>query len=241
MESVVPFCPLCQISFTRTDMVAYALSCNHLVCNYCLNKQLETSDYLRCYFDGTYTPRCYARELQGLATALVNEYAEVVQITMHSQAVKLDEALRIRFNIYYDRAKIPCRTRNCPLFAINKCGYDHSNKFYKKTYCSFGSSCPNAASCIFIHPGEALQTCTIDTSSTPRPSQVAAAFPPVSSSNQSTYDPSSFYSTMTCAPHHHNYYSSDLPTLVPWHCQNCGSYNPGEVSSCSQCSFCIRR
>ena len=241
MESVVPFCPLCQISFTRTDMVAYALSCNHLVCIYCLNKQLEPYDYIRCYFDGTYTPRTYARELQGLATSLLNEYGEVVQISMNFQAVKLDEALRIRFNIYYERAKIPCRTRNCPLVAIHKCGYDHSNRFYKKSNCSFGSSCPNSASCIFIHPGESLQTCTVASSSTPRPSQVAAAFPPVSSSTQSTYDASSFYSTMTCAAPCHNYYSSDLPTLVPWQCKNCGYYNSGEVSSCSQCSFCIRK
>jgi len=238
MEAVVPFCPLCQTSFTHADRAAYVLSCNHLVCSYCLNKQLYNNEYYRCYFDGTYTSVNYVRELTGLAWALSNEYLEVMQITMGMQAKRMDEVLKARFNLYYERATIPCRTSNCALAVGGKCGYDHTNRFYKKTNCAFGNTCPNMNTCIFLHPGETRQTFALETSSTPRPSHERAAFPPVSPPSSSDYDPNSYYSTMTYQAPCHNHYASDLPTVETlWTCPNCHSSNRAELSSCPQCSY----
>lgn len=240
MEAVVPFCPLCQISFARADMTAYVLSCNHPVCSVCLNKQSVSADYYQCYFDWTYTAVNSIRELKGLAWSLNNEYLEVVQITMGMQAIRMDEILRSRFNIYYERTKIPCRTRNCAL----KCGYDHTNRFYKKTNCNYGYNCPNAGTCIFLHPGESTQTSTLGPSSTPRPSALAtaAASPvePPCSSAPSAYDPLSYYGTVALPRPCPNHYSPDLPTVAnSWQCPNCQTYNTTEVFYC-QCTFARR-
>ncbi len=240
MDNVVPFCPLCQVSFTRPDMQCFSLSCNHLVCQYCLLKQQYNDDLYRCYFDACYTPISNARYLQGLAEFLTNEYAEEVQLTMGTQARRLDEALRVRFNLFYERAKISCRTRNCPL-ALTKCGYDHSGQFYKKVNCPFSNSCPNLGTCIFLHPGEATQSSSVAISTTPRPSQMA---------NYQTIPPAGVYPSSESPnyqlvtipdPRVPNYAPVEGATMpVSWQCPNCRSLLTAQHLSCPQCT-CVAR
>lgn len=233
----MPYCPLCQVSFTRADMTAYVLSCNHPVCIYCLNKQSVSLDYYQCYFDGTYTQVNSVRELTGLASFLSNELGEVMEITMKTQALRMDEMLRRRFNINYAKTNIPCRTQNC----TSKCEYDHTKQFYKKKYCPLGYACLNVMTCIFLHPGETTQTSSFTPSSTPRPSAVAAAIAPVKQSYrsaQSDYDPKSYYDTVTYSRPLSSYYSSDLPTVEnPWQCPNCHSCNDAMFLSCPHCTY----
>ena len=241
MDAVVPFCPLCQVSFTNTYMTAFALACNHIVCIYCLRKQQLSDTHFRCYFDGCYTMVGSERHLQGLAEFLINEYAEVAMVTMGTQARKLDEALRIRFNLFYDRAKIPCRTRNCPL-AQTKCGYDHTGQFYKKTHCGFRESCPNAQSCIFIHPGEAGQSQQLIGSPTLRPSQLAnTPTLPVYGGYQSQANSSSYYQMQTIPDSRIPVCADGEGQTMPvyWQCLNCGTQIYGQ-NRCSQCTCCSR-
>lgn len=234
MDAVVPFCPLCQTSFTNQYMTAFALACNHIVCSYCLGKHQPTDTHYRCYFDGCYTAVGSERLLQGLAEFLTTEFADVAMFTMGTQATKMDEVLRVRFNLFYDRSKIPCKTRNCPL-AQTKCGYDHSGQFYKKTHCGFSGSCPNAGTCIFIHPGEVGHSEPLSVSSTLRPSQIVnAAMLQAYNGYPSPPNDSSYYQLQTIADYR-------LPQCVPeetmpvaWYCQNCEAPNYGQ-NFCSSC------
>lgn len=237
MESVVPFCSLCQVSFSRPEMQCFCLSCNHLVCQFCRLKQQSDETLYRCYFDGCYTPISNARPLQGLAEFLLNVYAEEVQFTMGTQARRLDEALRVKFNLFYERARIPCRTRNCPL-ANTKCGYDHSGQFYKKSHCPFPYSCPNPDTCIFIHPNEAPQSTDLAPSATPRPSQLAnyQTIPGYPSSPSQNYD-------LVTIPEPRNpiYSPIESPTMpVSWQCPNCRSVLTAQYTSCPQCHYLAR-
>ena len=235
MEDVVPFCPLCQTSLTEPWVVTYALACNHLVCQRCLWKQCVDDCSLRCYLDASITRFEHVRELRGFANDLAEAYLEVVQLTMGSQAMRLDEALRTRFSVNYERGKITCRRVNCPDVKNGKCKYDHSGQFYKKTWCGYNDTCPNKSTCIFLHTGEETQSTGLATSPIPRPSQTTDFNTLPTSSINSILD--SRFQTIPDARVNYYYPGSEATLPEYWQCPNCKSGNHRSHTGCSQCSF----
>lgn len=112
------------------------LICNHLYCKVCVEK-IKIDDHYVCYFDG-FTSRSIT-ELAGLKQQLL----AVVSVTNGGMLGPAIENHGIRF----DKLNIPCKFRGCG----QRCPYDHSGKYFKKTECPFRMTCPNISKCIFQH------------------------------------------------------------------------------------------
>lgn len=134
MDREIPFCPLCQESLLEVDCVR--LICNHIYCKICVEKILQGEVYV-CYFDGIVSRTTL--ELSGLKQQLI----AVASVTSSGMLGPAIENQGIRF----EKLNIPCKFNGCGL----KCPYDHSGKFYRKTECAFGMTCPNMRKCIFKH------------------------------------------------------------------------------------------
>ena len=260
LEALEPYCPLCQVGFTSQYHEAYKLVCNHLICQYCLDKIRLEQGELCCYFDGTKTfPGC-EMPLRGLREFLVESIVTVQSLTLNTAATELDKKLEQLFNLMYERAKIPCRTQDC---RNPKCHYNHNNLFYKKSPCPFTDSCPNASSCIFTHPHDTslqesklidiplpiVKARSTEDSVTLQASRSRADQSPYTPHSQT--DPqspataSNFYDvTQTMnrsAANHTIHYVAEQPLQGPsasWVCSNCQQWASGQV--CSQCSLFYR-
>lgn len=134
MDRELPFCPLCQDSLLQVDCVK--LVCNHCFCHVCVLKMQTDTGYV-CYFDGIASKSFI--DLTGLKQQLIG----VLSVTNPG----LIGAAIENHGIRYEKLNIPCKFTDCS----PRCPYDHSGRFYRKTECAFGMSCPNSKKCIFKH------------------------------------------------------------------------------------------